>query len=89
MIASMVLRRSLVALSPGSTSAPPTTGQTIKRRRGSPVSNVMRRTPQLSNMGGFYAPPTQLHSTVDTPCGKARGPVFAHLACGPKESFSR
>ena len=73
----------MLASSPGSTSAPPTTGQIIKRPGGSLVSNVARRTPQLSNVGGYYAPPTQLHSTVDKPCG---GAVFAHLA---KESLSR
>ena len=56
-----------LASSPGSTSAPPTTGQSIKRRGGSLVSNVACRTPQLSNVGGYYAPPTQLHSTVDKP----------------------
>ena len=75
----------LLASSPDSTSAPPTTGQIIKRRKGSLVSNVARRTLQLSNVGGYYAPPTQLHNTVDNHGGM----VFAHLACGPKESLSR
>ena len=67
-----------VASSPGSTSAPPSTGQIIKRCGGSLVSNVAHCTPQLSNMGGYYAPPMQLHIVLHG------GTVIAHLACGAR-----